>query len=56
MEEAKQDIAVEVQRLERRARNTVEAEARKSLALAVERFSSEHVAENLVSVVDLPTG
>ena len=55
MEEAKQDIAVEVQRLERRARNTVEADAKQALALAVERFSSEHVAENLVSVVDLPT-
>ena len=55
MEEAKQDIAAEVQRLERRARSTMEADARQALALAVERFSSEHVAENLVSVVDLPT-
>ena len=55
MEDAKQDIAAEVQRLERRARNTVETDARQALALAVERFSSEHVAENLVSVVDLPT-
>ena len=55
MEEAKQDIAAEVRRLERQAKNSVESEARKALALAVERFSSEHVAENLVSVVDLPT-
>ncbi len=55
MEEAKQDIAAEVRRIERQARNSVDSEARKALALAVERFSSEHVAENLVSVVDLPT-
>ncbi len=55
MEEAKQDIAAEVQRLERQARNTAETRAKNTLALAVERFSSEHVAENLVSVVDLPT-
>ncbi len=54
MEEVKQDIAAEVRRLERRARNAVDSEARKALALAVERFSSDHVAENLVSVVDLP--
>ncbi len=55
LEEAKQDIAAEVRRLERRAKSTAEADARMALALAVERFSSEHVAENLVSVVDLPT-
>ncbi len=55
MEEAKQDIAADVRRLERQAKSSVNSEARKALALAVERFSSEHVAENLVSVVDLPT-
>ncbi len=55
LEEAKQDIAGEIQRREREAKEKLEAEAKNALALAVERFSADHVAETMVSVVDLPS-
>ncbi len=55
LEEAKIDIAGEIDRIEREAKEKVDQEAKKILALAVERFSSDHVAETTISVVDLPT-
>ena len=54
-EEARQDIGAEVLRMEREAKEKVEGEAKKALALAVERYSGDHVAESTVSVVDLPS-
>ncbi|MDP7387174.1 MAG: Rnase Y domain-containing protein, partial [Nitrospinota bacterium] len=55
LEEAKIDIAGEIDRIEREAKENVDQEAKKILALSVERFASDHVAETTISVVDLPT-
>ena len=55
MEEAKQDIAAEVQRLERRARNTVRYRGEKSACPRRGAFLFRTRCGNLVSVVDLPT-
>ncbi len=55
LEEAKINIASEINRIEREAKEKVDQEAKKILALAVERFSSDHVSETTISVVDLPT-
>ncbi|MEE9274698.1 MAG: ribonuclease Y, partial [bacterium] len=55
VEEAKQDIAADIQRMEREAKETVDRQARQILALAVERYSGDHVAETTISVVDLPS-
>jgi ribonuclease Y len=55
LDEAKQDIAATIQRLELESKEKVEREARKAVALAVERYSSDHIAESVVSVVDLPS-
>ncbi len=55
LDEAKQDIAVTIQRMEKVAKENVEREAQKAVALAVERYSSDHIAESVVSVVDLPS-
>ncbi|MBT3351768.1 MAG: ribonuclease Y [Nitrospinaceae bacterium] len=55
MEEAKQDVAGEIQRMEQKAKENVERDAVKAVALAVERYSNDHIAESVVSVVDLPS-
>ena len=55
MEEAKQDIAGEIQRMEQKAKENVERDAVMAVALAVERYSNDHIAESVVSVVDLPS-
>lgn len=55
MEEAKQDIAGDIQRMEQKAKENVERDAVKAVALAVERYSNDHIAESVVSVVDLPS-
>ncbi len=55
LDEAKQDIAATIQRMEQTAKENVEREAQKMVALAVERYSNDHIAESVVSVVDLPS-
>ena len=55
LDEAKQDIAATIQRMEQDAKANVEREAQKAVALAVERYSNDHIAESVVSVVDLPS-
>lgn len=55
LDEAKQDIAATIQRLEQESKEKIEREAQKAVALAVERYSSDHIAESVVSVVDLPS-
>lgn len=54
MEEVRMDIATDVQRMEKKAKENVDRDARQLVALAVERYASEHVAESTVSVVALP--
>ena len=55
LEEAKQDVAAEILRMERAAKENVQRDAQMAVALAVERYSNDHIAESVVSVVDLPS-
>jgi ribonuclease Y len=54
LEEAKLDAAREVKKIEEKAKNQAEDEARKIISIAVQRLASDHVAESTVSVVELP--
>lgn len=53
-QEAKKDAAGLVRRIEEEATNNAENTAREIIALAVQRYSSEYVAENTVTAVSLP--
>lgn len=55
MDEARMDAAKEVRRIEEKARNHAEEEARRIISIAVQRVASDHVAESTISVVELPT-
>ena len=52
--EARQDMARVMREIEDEARETADEKARKLIATAIQRISSEHVAEITVSVVPLP--
>ena len=54
LEESKMDAAREVKKIEEKAKSTAEDEARKIISIAIQRIASDHVAENTVSVVELP--
>ena len=53
--EAQQDLARQMREIENRAKETAEVEARKLIALAIQRVASDQVAELVVSVVPLPS-
>jgi ribonucrease Y len=53
--EAQQDLARAMREIENRAKETAEIEARKLIALAIQRVASDQVAEMVVSVVPLPS-
>ncbi|MFN2138079.1 MAG: ribonuclease Y [Candidatus Promineifilaceae bacterium] len=53
--EAQQDLARQMREIENRAKETAEIEARKLIALAIQRVASDQVAEMVVSVVPLPS-
>jgi len=53
--EAQQDLARQMREIENRAKETAEIEARKLIALAIQRVASDQVAELVVSVVPLPS-
>ncbi|MBN1547312.1 MAG: ribonuclease Y [Syntrophaceae bacterium] len=52
--DAKKDAATLVRKIEEEAKNTAEKKSREIIAYAVQRYASDHVAENTVSVVSLP--
>jgi len=54
-EEARQDIVAEIKRMEQSAKENLQRDAQKAVALAVERYANDHIAESVVSVVDLPS-
>ncbi|CAI2717800.1 Ribonuclease Y [Nitrospina watsonii] len=54
LEEARQDAARQVKRIEEDARIHADDEARRLISMAVQRLASDHVAETSVSVVELP--
>lgn len=53
--EAQQDLARTMREIENRAKETAEIQARKLVALAVQRVASDQVAEMVVSSVTLPS-
>ncbi len=53
--EAKLDAARIIQRIETEANELGQQKARKILGMAIQRMASDYVAENTVSVVDLPS-
>ncbi len=52
--EAQQDLARVIREIDNRAKETAEEQARKIIALAIQRLASEQVADMVVSVVPLP--
>ncbi|MBW1854775.1 MAG: DUF3552 domain-containing protein, partial [Deltaproteobacteria bacterium] len=52
--EAKHEAAKIIRRIEEEAKETADKMARNILALAIQRYSAEYVAEKTVSVVNLP--
>jgi len=53
-DEAKHDAAKTIRRIEEEAKETADKMARNILALAIQRYSADYVAEKTVSVVNLP--
>src|SRR5207253_10896416 len=53
--EAKIDAANIIKRIETEANELGQQRARKILGMAIQRMASDYVAENTVSVVDLPS-
>jgi ribonuclease Y len=53
--EAQQDLARQIREIENRAKESAEEQARRVIALAVQRVASDQVAEMVVSVVPLPS-
>ncbi len=53
--EAQQDLARVMREIENRAKETAEDQARKLIALAIQRVASDQVADLVVSVVPLPS-
>ena len=52
--DAKKDAAALIRKIEEEAKNAAEKKSREIIAYAVQRYASDHVAENTVSVVSLP--
>ena len=53
--DAKRDAAALIRKIEEEARRTCDKKANEIIAYAIQRYASEFVAENTVSVVNLPT-
>lgn len=53
-EEAKHEAAKKIKRIEDEARETADKKAKEIISLAVQRYAGEYVAEQTVSVVNLP--
>ncbi len=54
VEEARHESANEVRKLEEEAREHAEREANRIIGIAIQRYAADHVAENTLSVVNLP--
>lgn len=53
--EAQQDLARVIREIENRAKESADEQARKTVALAIQRIATDQVAEMVVSVVPLPS-
>ncbi len=54
-DEAKHDVAKLIRTIEEEARETADKKAKEIMALAIQRYAGEYVAERTVSVVPLPS-
>ncbi len=52
--EAKREAALMIRKIDEEARRTADKAAREVIAYAIQRYSNDYVAENTVSVVNLP--
>jgi ribonuclease Y len=53
-QDVKHDVALMIKELEQQAKEEADKKAREIIATAIQRYSSDYVAENTVSVVTLP--
>ena len=53
--EAKRDAAVLVRKIEEEAKRTADKQSREIIAYSIQRYAGDFVAENTVSVVNLPS-
>ena len=53
--EAKRDAAVLVRKIEEEAKRTADKQSREIIAYSIQRYAGDYVAENTVSVVNLPS-
>ena len=53
-DDVKRTVAKEARKIEEKAKENADDEARKLITMAVQRLASDHVAESTVSVVELP--
>ncbi|TSA55697.1 ribonuclease Y [bacterium] len=54
-EEAKQEAAVTLKRLEEQVKESADKKAREIISLAIQRYAADHTVESTVSVVSLPS-
>ncbi|MFH1867844.1 MAG: ribonuclease Y [Candidatus Omnitrophota bacterium] len=54
-EEAKQEAAVMLKRIEERTKETADKKAKNIISLAIQRCAAEHTVESTISVVSLPS-
>ena len=54
LDETRRDVAVQVRNIEQQAKDEADANAKKVIALAIQRCASDHASEITVSVVPLP--
>ena len=52
--EAKRDAALMIRKIEEEAKRTADKQSREVIAYAIQRYAGDYVAENTVSVVNLP--
>ena len=54
-QETRRDMAVYVREIESKAKNEADRKSREIIANAIQKYAADHVAENTVSVVSLPS-
>jgi ribonucrease Y len=53
--DAKRDVALMIRKIEEEAKRTADKKSREVIAYAIQRYAGDYVAENTVSVVNLPS-
>ncbi|MCD8308808.1 MAG: ribonuclease Y [Clostridia bacterium] len=55
LDDVRHDVAIQVRNIEQRAKDEANNEAKKIVALAIQRCAADHTSENTVSTVSLPS-